>query len=443
MKGAVPTSFTLLRNPGQRDVMRLAFADQTEKSPQMTEFRIRVGPGAPVAAVLAVSICLAQNTAAQDRKNFDDGFDADFSVLFEAPAPRAFAKAISPDGRYRVVSESGSLEVRSVENDELLHKIPMLGNTVAPTFTPDSKQLFAVTYRGNLGSIGEVFLIDLETGNRIRLGECSGVVHNIGFDQEAKRLVIATSYSPVFCLKTKNGRSYGGEIVIFDTAKPNTSLRLFCELTGIPDLKSVKQKGIQTARQMLDEIPQRIEDAKQRCLPVRVGLTTDGTKVISVTAGGIVQVFDAQTGDTELMLGSRGGAIPLYESARDTRNAPTEKVHTESALHIITGDVIEIRTTRGVVVDGIRWQTRLAKIAVREVMKGEGIKVGQQIRVKYYRKTRVGSNETIPDAANSHDPVPKEGQNTTVYLKQKNDGINAFEVVHPHGFTGIGKSPGK
>ena len=207
MKGAVPTSFTLLRNPGQRDVMRLAFADQTEKSPQMTEFRIRVGPGAPVAAVLAVSICLAQNTAAQDRKNFDDGFDADFSVLFEAPAPRAFAKAISPDGRYRVVSESGSLEVRSVENDELLHKIPMLGNTVAPTFTPDSKQLFAVTYRGNLGSIGKVFLIDLGTGNRIRLGECSGVVHNIGFDQEAKRLVIATSYSPVFCLKTKNGRS--------------------------------------------------------------------------------------------------------------------------------------------------------------------------------------------------------------------------------------------
>jgi hypothetical protein len=49
-------------------------------------------------------------------------------------------------------------------------------------------------------------------------------------------------------------------------------------------------------------LAKRLADARRRCLPCRVGLTPDGSKVIAVTSTGVVKVLAAQTGRPELTL---------------------------------------------------------------------------------------------------------------------------------------------
>ena len=102
----------------------------------------------------------------------------------------------------------------------------------------------------------------------------------------------------------------GGEIVVFDAARPKTSVRILCELTGIPTMlqlgKEVQENG-GDPEGLHEKLKKLLADANRRCLPIRVGLTADGIKVIGVTSTGVVRVFDAASGNPDLVLSNQNG----------------------------------------------------------------------------------------------------------------------------------------
>ena len=261
----------------------------------------------PVITVLVASAGDSPRAAAQERQGFDKGFDPGMAVIFEAPKTSRRHEASSPDGRFRAETEYKKIRVYSVEGNKLLHEFSTSGNTNSPLFTADGAKLVAAVCRGNLGCISTAYSWDLKTGVRTRWGECSGYVWGICTDMKGERLAVSTYYGPIFSmvLADRQNKWIGGEIVIFDTAKPDASVRIFCELPGIPSLKQfareAKAKG-QDSDEFNDRLNKRLADANRRCLPVSVGLTPDGKKVIGVTSTGVVRVFDAETGKPELVL---------------------------------------------------------------------------------------------------------------------------------------------
>ena len=263
-----------------------------------------------VIAVLVASVGDSPRATAQDRRGFDDGFDPRMAVIFEDSKPSPRNSAFSPDGRLRVETEFKKIRVYSVEENKLLHEFSTSGNTNSPLFTADGGRLAAAVCRGNLGCISTVYAWDLKTGARTRWGECSGYVLDICTDANGRRLAVTTYYGPIFSmvLADRQNKWIGGEIVVFDDAKPDASVRIFCELPGIPSWKQfareAKTQG-QDSDELKDNLDRRLTDANRRCLPVRVGLTPDGKKVIGVTSTGVVRVFNAETGKPELLLGSR------------------------------------------------------------------------------------------------------------------------------------------
>jgi hypothetical protein len=260
-------------------------------------------------ALLVSTFYAAPTVVAQEPDTFE--FDPRRAVIFEDPAPSPLRKAISPDGKLRVEGEYKKISVYEVEENRLLHEFEILGRAEAPQFSADGATLFAAVSEGNLGVNSTLYSWNLETGERTRWGECSGMVLDIGTDAKGKRLAVTTYYTnlPTFVLATREDKWIGGEIVIFDSAKPDTSLRFFCELPGIPSWKQLQEdahnKGIDSAK-LKTSLYQQLNDANRRHLPLRVGLTPEGDKVIGVTSTGVVRVFNAETGKPELVLSSLG-----------------------------------------------------------------------------------------------------------------------------------------
>ena len=270
----------------------------------------------PVAIVLFSFFLLnaTQTGSAQSRRTFDEGFDPQMGVTFEESAPTALDKAISPDGRLRV--ETGYMKIRVYEGDEVLHTFSTSGSTNAPLFSPDGTKLIAAVCRGNLGCISTLYSWDLKTGGSTILGECSGTVLDISTDESGKRLAMTTYYGQIFSqvLADRQGKWYGGELVIFDMAKPGDSVRVFCELSGVPSLKELAGEA-KDPDELAASIRKQLDDANRNNLPVRVGVTPDGDKVICVTSTGVTRVFDARTGKAIMALSSRNRVGPKLFSS--------------------------------------------------------------------------------------------------------------------------------
>jgi len=189
-----------------------------------------------------------------------------------------------------------------------LHEFNTSGSSFSPTFSPDGSSLVVAVCRGNLGCISTLHAWNLDTGKHTRLGECSGMVLDMQFSQTGKHLAVVTYYGPIFSvvLSSKHNKKwYGGELVVLNTESPESAVRIFCELSGIPEYNEDSAKG-RDPNDVATEMYKHLDDANRRCLPVRVGLTADGSKVTAVTSTGVVRVFDARTGKPELSLSSTG-----------------------------------------------------------------------------------------------------------------------------------------
>jgi hypothetical protein len=69
----------------------------------------------------------------------------------------------------------------------LLHEFEIHGRAEAPQFSADGATLFAAVSEGNLGVNSTLYSWNLETGERTRWGECSGMVLDIGTDAKGRR----------------------------------------------------------------------------------------------------------------------------------------------------------------------------------------------------------------------------------------------------------------
>ena len=267
---------------------------------------------------LLIALAATANTAppvlAQESRTFDEGMDPKKVVSFEdsAPAPDSLHKAISPDGKLRAETTYKKLRVYSVGGEQLLHEFDTSDNMFSPHFSADGKTIYAAVCEGNLASISTLYSWNLTTGNRTRWGECRGIVVEISSSSDGKRIAVTTSIGKLgmLALATREDRWIGGEIVVFDAGQPDSSVLILCELPGIH--QEAKEQGWD-ADKLNANLDQILADATRRCLPVRVGLTPDGKKVIAVTYTGNVRVFDAETGQPELTLNGkgRGGPIPI------------------------------------------------------------------------------------------------------------------------------------
>lgn len=267
---------------------------------------------------LAATASIAPAVMAQERRTFDEGLDPKKVVIFEdsAPAPGSLHKAISPDGKLRVETTYKKVRVYSVGGEQLLHEFDTSDNMFSPHFSADGKTVYAAVSEGNLASISTVYSWNLTTGKRTRWGECRGIVLEISSDADGKRIAVTTSIGKLgmFALAEREGRWIGGEMVVFDADHPDSSVLILCELPGIPSWKQLGQEGKEKgwdADKLKAHLDQMLADATRRCLPVRVGLTPDGKKVIGVTYAGNVRVFDAETGQPELILNAKGRTGPL------------------------------------------------------------------------------------------------------------------------------------
>ena len=283
---------------------------------------VAIGTGARrfLLTVLVASAGLAPVVIAEERRTFVEELDPKKVVIFDdaAPAPDAFHKAISPDGKLRAEATYKKLSVYSVGGEQLLHEFDTSGSMFSPHFSADGKTVYAAVSRGNLASISTLYSWNLTTGKRTRWGECRGIVLEISSDSDGKRVAVTTSIGKLgmFALAEREDRWIGGEMVVFDAEHPTSSVLILCELPGIPSwkqfTKETKEKGWD-ADQLNAQLDQVLADAAHRYLPVRVGLTPDGNKIIGVTYTGNARVFDAETGQPELTLNGkgRGGPTPI------------------------------------------------------------------------------------------------------------------------------------
>ena len=268
--------------------------------------------------VLAATASIAPTVMAQERRTFDEGLDPKKVVIFEdsVPAPGSLHKAISPDGKLRAETTYKKVRVYSVGKEHLLHEFDTSDNMFSPHFSADGKTVYAAVCEGNLASISTVYSWNLTTGKRTRWGECRGIVLEISSDADGKRIAVTTSIGKLgmFALSQREGRWIGGEMVVFDADHLDSSVLILCELPGIPSWKQLGQEGKEKgwdADKLNAHLDQMLADATRRCLPVRVGLTPDGKKVIGVTYAGNVRVFDAETGQPELILNAKGRTEPM------------------------------------------------------------------------------------------------------------------------------------
>jgi hypothetical protein len=125
----------------------------------------------------------------------------------------------------------------------------------------------------------------------------------------------------MFALARREDRWIGGEMVVFDAGHPDSSVLIQCELPAIPSEKQFRQKAKEKgwdADELNANLDQMLADTHRRSVPIRVGLTPDGKHVIGVTYTGNVRVFDAETGQPELILNAKGRGGPSPISAAKT-----------------------------------------------------------------------------------------------------------------------------
>jgi hypothetical protein len=110
----------------------------------------------------------------------------------------------------------------------------------------------------------------------------------------------------------------------------------------------------------------------------------------------------------------------------------------DTATHVIVGAVVQVYERKDTDKD---WATTfyLAEIHIKEIEKGEGIKVGELVYVRYWRRTWVGGS-TRPLNTAGHRGLPKSGESLRIYLARNaydgfgTTGDGGFNVIGANGF---------
>ena len=106
----------------------------------------------------------------------------------------------------------------------------------------------------------------------------------------------------------------------------------------------------------------------------------------------------------------------------------------ETATHVIVGAVTSIYASRAT---DKGWDTTsyVAEVRIKAVEKGEGIKAGELVYVRYWSRTWVGGNSP-PLNTNGHRGLPKSGETLRIYLAR--NAYDGFGTTNDGGFNVLG-----
>jgi len=145
-----------------------------------------------------------------------------------------------------------------------------------------------------------------------------------------------------------------------------------------------------------------------------------------------------------LSLGFRIVLLPLLVLLTISTGAYGERVDMpsawlkETATHVVIGTVTAVYESK---VDDKEWSTThcVAEVRIKTVEKGEGLKTGDLVYVRYWHRRWISASPPRPDT-NGHRGLPSSGQTLRIYLARDayngagttNDG--GFDVVFANGF---------
>lgn len=126
------------------------------------------------------------------------------------------------------------------------------------------------------------------------------------------------------------------------------------------------------------------------------------------------------------------GAIASYVHAEKVDLTPEQL--RETATHIIVGAVVQVYERKET---GKDWNTThyLAEIRTREIEKGDGIKKGDLVYIRYWKRTWVGAGAPPPDTA-GYRGLPKSGESLRIYMAR--NGYDGFGTTSDGGYNVIG-----
>jgi hypothetical protein len=106
----------------------------------------------------------------------------------------------------------------------------------------------------------------------------------------------------------------------------------------------------------------------------------------------------------------------------------------KTATHVIVGTVTKISTSK---TTDAEWETTsyVADVRIKTLEKGEGIKVGDLVQVRYWHRTWIGPKGPRFDT-NGHRGLPQAGETLRIYLAQ--NAYDGFGTTNDGGFNVIG-----
>jgi hypothetical protein len=117
----------------------------------------------------------------------------------------------------------------------------------------------------------------------------------------------------------------------------------------------------------------------------------------------------------------------------------------ETATHVVVGKVEQV-FARQEKVNNYEYTRYVAEVRVDKLEKGDGLKPGELMYVRYWRRRWVGPGDS-PVGSNGHRGLPSEGQAVRVYaVRNGYDGFGrtkdgGFNVVGTNGFEAIEETP--
>jgi hypothetical protein len=118
----------------------------------------------------------------------------------------------------------------------------------------------------------------------------------------------------------------------------------------------------------------------------------------------------------------------------------------KTATHVVVGQVTAVYT-RGETTAEWKYTHYIAEVRITETEKGEGLKKGEPVYVRYWHRQWIGRDKQRPDT-NGHRGLPNQGETIRVYMARNaydgfgntNDG--GFNVIGANGFEPV-KTAGK
>jgi hypothetical protein len=139
-------------------------------------------------------------------------------------------------------------------------------------------------------------------------------------------------------------------------------------------------------------------------------------------------------------------ALACPAQAEKAPLSPAELLKT--ATHVVTGAVAAVYERTETAGDW-KYTRYVAEVRLGECEKGDGIKKGDLVYVRYYHRTWVGKGELPPSSA-GHNGLPAAGESVRVYLaRNAYDGFTfentdaGFNVIGANGFEKLPPSTGK